>query len=837
MNPYRLALLLIALTAAFTAASCARQDLTASHQAVTPPADPPDPLATPDALAFTGDDDASTATAAAAVITALSASGADASQRAPLGPKVSEVTAAALGLTPQRAASGIDARLQNPLCVAPPRPPTQTELPVQLTPAFDHLRFVFPISMEQTPWDDTQWVLIEREGMAWLITGEDTPRPEEAASNLKTDGPAPKVFLDLTPVTFSRSGDAGLLGMAFHPKFSENRFVFFSYMKGSDTRGIDSVISRWRVNADGVVDPTSEEVILKARQPGREHNGGAIAFGLDGYLYIAFGDGRLGAGGGEPAQQRDSLMGKILRIDPDHPTESSPYSVPPDNPFLSDPTALPEIYALGLRNPWRFSFDREAGTLWLGDVGSEFLEEIDIIKAGGNYGWNPREGTRCNWRSRCEKPYFIDPVAEYTHEEGRAITGGFVYHGSAIPALRGRYVFSDFGAGTIWALQQDNDGVYHKQTLVDSRANPASFAQARSGELYLVHHASETGRIFRLDPVATDSVTAQAAPLPPLLSQTGCVLPDDPKQPSAAMIPYSINAPFWSDGAKKARWLALPDATTIQAMPDGRWDFPIGAVTMKSFWLDNRLIETRFMVRHADGDWGGYTYAWSDDQSDATLVEAATTRATDSQPWYYPSRPQCMMCHTQASGRVLGIEQAQMDRTSYYPSTGRYANQLDTLQHLGMLTPAPAPADPADPADPSSPAHSVARLPNPFDEGEPLEARARAYLHTNCAPCHRPDGADRARIDLRYSTDLPHTAACDIPPELDHLGLSDPRLIAHGDPDRSIIYRRASSRDAIGMPPIGSLQPDTRGAALLHAWISSLSSCPPPPAPSKRKRK
>lgn len=769
----------------------------------------------------------------------------------PLGshvPKVVErpvhgVLSSAFNLLPTLAETGYTARPANPTCIAPPRPRTG-DSHAQLTPAFDHLRFAFPISMAQTPWSDDHWVVIEREGKIFLITGEHTARTEteDTQSSEITAGPERVLWLDLTPVTFSRSLDSGLLGLAFHPRFNEGpeyRWVFFSYMTGSKRKGLYSVISRWRVNPDNTIDAKSEVVVLKAEQPGREHNGGHIAFGLDGYLYIGFGDGRLGLGGGEPSQRKDSLMGKMLRIDPDkNPANTlmgkhGDYAIPADNPFLGESGTLPEIYALGLRNPWQFSFDRAAGTLWLGDVGAANFEEIDHIKPGGNYGWNLREGSKCNWGYRCKEEIFTNPIFEYTHEEGRAITGGFVYHGTAFPGLVGKYIFGDFGSGQVWALVEDlKTNTYEMQVLLESRANPSSFGQARSGELYLVHHASETGRIFRIDPAPTEGKgDSPLVEFPKLLSQTGCVETGDPRKPVAGMIPYDINAPFWSDGAKKARWFAVPDGTHITANADGRWEWPLESVTLKHFWLFDRLIETRLFVRHTDGEWGAYTYIWNDAQTDAALLETALTKtyegegeggATEKVDWYYPSRAQCMMCHTGAAGRVLGLESVQMKRITQYPS-GVYAGQLETLTHIGVL-------------EGVGDIKAQAALASPWDEGGALEDRARAYLHTNCASCHRPDGADRAKMDLRITTPIGKMGVCEQEPELDTLGITNARLLAAGEPDRSLMVHRASRRDVAGMPPIGSLRVDEAGVLLLREWIDSVGECPKGESTKKPRR-
>jgi hypothetical protein len=236
---------------------------------------------------------------------------------------------------------------------------------------------------------------------------------------------------------------------------------------------------------------------------------------------------------------------------------------------------------------------------------------------------------------------------------------------------------------------------------------------------------------------------------------------------------------------------------------------------MKNFRVGTRLIETRLLMRHPDGTWGGFTYAWNADQTDATLVEGgATVDIGNGQNWIFPSEAQCLECHTTAANRALGLETAQLNRTLPYPQTGRTANELATLSHIGLLSP----------TIPNSSAAPT--MPDPVDTSAPLADRARAYLHTNCSQCHRPNGPTPSTMDLRYTTPLNATNACNALPQAGDLGIgANARLIAPGSAANSIVVNRANRRDSNGMPPLASNQVDAAGVALLTQWIDGLTGC------------
>jgi glucose/arabinose dehydrogenase len=305
--------------------------------------------------------------------------------------------------------------------------------------------------------------------------------------------PAP--FLDITSqVDFG--GEKGLLGLAFHPQFRQNHLFYVHYDRVSGGQ-MQSVIAEYQVSASDInlANPASERILLTLDQPFPNHKGGQIVFGPDNFLYIGFGDG---GSGGDPlrnGQNLQTLLGKMLRIDADHQSSGKAYAIPSTNPFATA-GGLPEIWAYGFRNPWRFSFDRSNGRLFCGDVGQDKYEEIDILESGGNFGWRTMEGMHCfNPSTGCNMNGLILPIAEYDHAEGEAVVGGFVYRGNAIPDLVGSYILGDYISGTIWKLVEDQSGNWTRTQLLSTGRNISSFGQDLSGELYV---ADYSGSVLKL---------------------------------------------------------------------------------------------------------------------------------------------------------------------------------------------------------------------------------------------------------------------------------------------------------------------------------------------------
>jgi glucose/arabinose dehydrogenase len=300
-------------------------------------------------------------------------------------------------------------------------------------------------------------------------------------------------FLDLTGRVGREGNEEGLLGLAFHPHYSENGFVYVYYTAYNPRR---SVISRFKISsAANRLDPASESIVMEVAQPFANHNGGMLAFGPDSLLYIGLGDGGSANDPQRNGQNLGVLLGKILRIDVDRQESGRVYAIPADNPFVSQPGARGEIWAYGLRNPWRFSFDRATGTLWAGDVGQGRLEEVDIIRRGLNYGWNIMEGTSCLSGTACNRAGLEPPIAEYGRDKGCSITGGYVYRGPSLIWLRGAYLYSDFCSGRIWAVRHDGTRVTEERELASTGRSVASFGEDAAGKVYLL---AFDGNVYRM---------------------------------------------------------------------------------------------------------------------------------------------------------------------------------------------------------------------------------------------------------------------------------------------------------------------------------------------------
>jgi len=413
--------------------------------------------------------------ALAAVLTACGSSG----EPSPGPPMQAQATAP--GTLPEGASPTRETPPPLPT-TAPARPRTPPAIAV--VPAFPSLeRFERPVAMAEVP----------GEGVMLLATQGGQVFVFEAREDVSQTS----VALDWRSRTRREGNEEGLLGLALDPAFEERRAVYLYYTASDGPRR--SVVSRFTARGRGTslrIDPGSEQVILEVPQPYSNHNGGAIAFGPDGMLYIALGDG---GGQGDPqgnGQNVGTLLGSILRID----VRGLPYHVPPDNPFVGKAGARGEIWAYGFRNPWRFSFDRATGTMWAGDVGQNSWEEVDIVRRGRNYGWNVMEGRACFRPPQgCHSEGLEPPVAVYPTRDGNcAVTGGYVYRGRALPALQGFYVFADYCSGRLWALDADaaeSGTEVDAALLLDTSLAIASFAEDLAGEVYLL---AFDGRIYRL---------------------------------------------------------------------------------------------------------------------------------------------------------------------------------------------------------------------------------------------------------------------------------------------------------------------------------------------------
>jgi uncharacterized repeat protein (TIGR03806 family) len=677
---------------------------------------------------------------------------------------------------------------------------------VGLVGAFPNLVFTRPVFLTHAPDGSDRIFVVEQAGRIRVF-----PNSDAVAST--------SLFLDIASLVASSGGEQGLLGLAFDPDYATNGFFYVHYTASASAcvgAGFEcSKIVRYRVSSGNpdAADPASALELMQYAQPDNDHNGGMLAFGPDTMLYIASGDG--GDGQAASGQDLGVRLGKILRIDPGAP---APY-IPPTNPFADDPTRAREIWHYGLRNPWRFSFDRLTGDLWIGDVGENEWEEIDFLPAGhaggANFGWDVCEGNHDFAGSCSELPGVVAPVFEYSHTSGLGVVvvGGYVYRGTGVPSLYGKYVFGDGATGRVLAWDRIS-------APIDIGTAPAlsSFGEDQSGELYAL--ALFDGRVYRVVPAG-----GGGGGFPALLSQTGLFSSTASLTPAPGMIEYEVAVPFWSDNALKRRWIALPAGARVGFDPDRAWEVPPGTALVKHFDIpigagQTRRLETRVLLHQpasatSPAHWVGVTYRWNAQQTDANLLTSAldesialdTGSGPEQQPYHYPAPFECLQCHNPVAGDVLGLRTAQMNHDFAYP--GGSANQLSAWQCAGLLTP-----------NPGSPAVH-AKLADPSDAALHRTIRSRAWLDVNCSMCHLPGGLAPGAIDLRRQPLLGDMNAIGVAPTQGSLGIPNARRIFAGSSGQSVLWARVqSSQVGVHMPPQGRAV-DPAAIELLRQWIDA----------------
>jgi uncharacterized repeat protein (TIGR03806 family) len=703
---------------------------------------------------------------------------------------------------------GLDSRIPwtNSRLVGSPDPPP----PYRLTRAFPQVSFKGPVFLAQDPMSDRLFVA-EYDGRIFSFLPNDSTGKKD-------------LFLDM---------GRGISAFSFHPKYKENGYVFvFSHadLKLGSRIGQKSRVSRYQLEP-GSNPPRvrADSQVIIVEWPSGGHNGGEAIIGPDGYLYISTGDGSTGSDVNDSGQNLTDLHAVMMRLDVDHPDPGKNYSIPKDNPFVNTAGALPEIWAYGYRNPWRFSFDPKTGQPWVGDVGQDVWEMIQLSHKGANHGWSVMEGSHPFQPGRKRGPTpIVPPIVEHHHTECRSITGGYVYQGSKFKELQDVYLYGDYQYGKVWGLRYDHRTkkvTWHKE-LASSTVKISSFGIGRDGSFYALDY--DAGHITQLEKAPP---AAASPPFPRKLSETGLFTSVKDQKLAPGVLPYSINAQFWSDGAHKERFFALPAKTAIQFEERKPWIWDDGAVTVKSFSLDfevgnpasKKYIETRIMLKQ-DDQWLGYTYRWNSEQTDAVLVGAKGLDSTyeikdpqaangvRKQVWRYPSRTECMFCHSRAAGFVLGLTTAQMNREHQFES-GREDNQLRTYAHVGIFK-KPLSKDPP----------AMRAYPNPFDPKLNLESRVKTYFEVNCSICHVADGGGNSRIELGPNTPLDKAKMIDEPPVHEDLGLANARLISSGLPESSVLYQRITRRGNKQMPPVSTNLVDEEGAKLIKEWILSLPS-------------
>lgn len=616
--------------------------------------------------------------------------------------------------------------------------------------------------------------------------------------------------------------------LAFHPNFSKNRFCYVCYIKSAELDD-GSHIARFRVSES---DPPalvagSETTILTWLSGG--HNGCCLKFGPDGYLYISTGDGS----GPNPPDSRKAgqdvtnLLSSILRIDVDQTDAGRNYQIPMDNPFFGQAGVRGEIWAYGFRNPWRMSFDRRTGDLWVGDVGWELWEMLHHVDRGGNYGWSIMEGrqpTNPEW-SHGPTP-ILPPTIDHPHSESSSITDGLTYYGTRLKELQGSHLYGDYDTGKIWAFEYTNSKVLNHREIADTTHRIVSFGEDSSGECYLLDHTA--GTIHQL---ITNPLEGQKSNFPQRLSESGLFSKTDDLTLATGVIPYSINTEAWQDFATSQRCIAIPGMESIPATGTV-WTFPRGTVLVKTLALEmkqgdpasRRRVETQIL--HFDGtEWMPYTFEWNAEQTDATLVQATGVERTFTisdpqspggirrQAWMFAGRAECQRCHNKWSGSVLAFNHPQLDRQ--VTNGERQESQFELFEKLGVFDQAPARVK-----------HPT--LCNPYDISLGLEIRARSYLHANCAHCHRLHAGSAVLSKMHYDLPLEKTDMVNVRPTQGTFGLPAANVIAPGDPFRSVLMYRMAKLGGGRMPHIGSTEVDLKGVELIHDWLLQLPTAAVP---------
>ncbi len=701
-----------------------------------------------------------------------------------------------------------------------------------LTNALGNLKFNQPVALASPPGETNRLFVVERLGRIMVVPDLTAPQAE--------------VFLDLEDSTVAATGEAGLLGLAFHPEFARNGF-FYVFRTTYDPDFRDK-LSRFTVSdpQGNLVSTNSELTILSLPDVSDQHNAGDLHFGPDGYLYISTGeDGPLKDEEPEHFQAIDKgLFGGILRIDVDkRPGNLLPvargdtgnYLIPADNPFVGATnfngwTIQPEevraeFFAVGMRNPFRFSIDEQTGQIYVGDVGEGLYEEINLITQGGNYGWPFYEANGAGpfFKDRPEKEAFIEPYFQFGHGssefQGRAVIGGLVYRGGDLPGLNGKYIFGDHRSGHIWKLETSGANV--QSVWLTSEPGLSCFSvDPRDGELLVANVLS--GRIQRMIYIEPQA----ALVFPQTISDSQLFRNGDLDQPTSGLFPYEVNVPFWSDHALKRRWFSMGDSETkIVSSATEPWVSPPGAFWVKHFDLETTLgdpqtaqrLETRVLVRNSEGVYG-LSYRWDSQGKDATLVPAqgASQEITildggilRTQIWRFPGRQECKLCHTAVAGYALSFNTAQLNRTG---GAAGVTNQLDWLANHEFFT-----------NSLTSPS-SLPRLIPASETSWPVHYRVKSYLTANCSPCHQPDGGSRMLWDARLSTPLAHAGILD-GQVVGPLRPTD-RIISPMSLTNSMLYFRVSDSGPAKMPPLASSVTDRAALALLEEWILGIPQGP-----------
>ena len=678
----------------------------------------------------------------------------------------------------------------------------------RIASAFTNIRFEKPTSLSQLP--NRRLLVTEMSGK--IFSFSQTPAAKQT-----------HLVVDLTKLLPTKLVDQGvaLFSATPHPNFARNRQIFACYVHP----GQDGHTRVSRFTLDKAAAPRavagSERVIIT--WPSGGHNAGCLRFGKDGFLYIATGDG---SGPNPPdgrttGQDVSDLLGAILRIDVERSTAAQPYAVPADNPFVDQAGARPEIWAYGLRNPWKFGVDNQTGDIFVADNGWESWEMVHRIVRGGNCGWPIREGRAALRTEVTPGPTpIIPPIKDHPHSEANSVIGGPVYRGDKLKGVRGSFVYGDYITGTIWALTSDGGDRFSHRTLVDTHLRIVDFAEGSQGELYVLDY-DYTGQIYELLP---NDVPDRSADFPRKLSETGLFRSLANMVPAAGVIPYKVQAPRWMDQASAQRWVAIPGAASLQLAdkPGDAGNYPDGTVFVKHLEMPQAgksTLKLETQILHLDqGTWHPYSYLWDASGTDATLVDAIGAQRQvggglqtpeAQKTWRVSAQNECKLCHNAGSHFVLGFVANQLNRP--VPHDRALINQLKLLAERKVI---------AGDAIPNQ--DDPHRLVNPQDESQSLADRARSYLHANCSMCHHKRGNAIVSFYLRRNLQFDELNT-NKGTGIGTFGMRNAKIIVPGDPYRSVLMYRMTKLGYGRMPYIGSQAVDSEGVALIEKWIRSLA--------------
>ncbi|MFY0687745.1 MAG: PQQ-dependent sugar dehydrogenase [Cyclobacteriaceae bacterium] len=676
------------------------------------------------------------------------------------------------------------------------------------------------------PGSQFEFIALGKEGRIWIFDIRDISNTTRSVFDIRGQVPT--------------ESEAGVTGVAFHPDFNNRSsinyrtiFLYYNYMVGQEYPIYDR-LTKLKFSDDlSIIDSSSEIILIQQADRDINHNSGDMFFDEEGLLYLSIGDEGKWNNWFKNAQKIDfRLFSGIFRIDVDedltrsHPIRRKPvpfedlpsgypenindhYTIPNDNPWVDEEGRyLEEFYATGLRNPYTMFYDTVDGGIWVGDVGDDIREEVNVIYKGSNAQWAYKEGT-------VAKPGFYKPdelfgsetppLYEYGRDQGQAVIGGMVYYGEKYPELHKKYLFGDWETGSIWALDKTSENLV--STLYRGFYKLVGFFEDSDQYIYLF---DIRGNVFRL--VKNEVVET----IPNRLSELGVFENLENLDPVEGIVPYEINSPLWSDGATKRRWISVPEGSSISYVEDDPWKFSSGTVFIKHFDMQVNVdsikkLETRFFVIDRESKGYGITYRWNESDTEAFLVGSSEV-VIDSvysvkgdnvlTNWKYPTRSQCLRCHNEGAGFVLGLKTAQLNRLVSHSEL----NQIDLWKEMNWFE--------------NEVPYERSQMCEVTDTTFSIDTRIKSYLDANCSHCHGGNSISTS-FDARFKTPL-HQMGIINAPTVSFNSTGENKIVSPGSIDNSELWLRDQSLDNSKMPPIAKELLDDSYLSALRIWIEEM---------------